>query len=1340
MKTNVHYRAGKILRFTSLLAAFLCLWSFSAFTQQNKVTLSPAIGNVVAGYLEHLPEDYYANPTKKYPLLLFSHGIGECGDGSSTSLEKVWKNGLPKLIQEQKFPKSFTVNGEQFSFIVISPQYSKTWVNGSDLDVFVKYVLDKYRVDVSRIYFTGLSMGGGVTWNYATAKAEYAAKLAAVVPVCGSNTPSVEKAQLLASQNLPIWALHNNDDKVVHVNNSINYVKWFNEYTPTPKPLARLTVFPSGGHDAWTKSYNPDYKEDGKNIYEWMLGYTRGSSTPAPAPAPVNKVPVAKAGADQEITLPTNSVEFDGSASTDADGTISSYAWKQLDGATVTIASASTAKTKVSNFAEAGAYRFSLTVTDNSGASVADTVKVTVHAAPAPPPPPANVAPTANAGSNQTITLPTASVELDGSASTDADGTIQNYSWAQTLGEPVSISNANSSKATANGFTIAGSYEFTLTISDDKGLTASSSVTVTVEAAPAPEPEEPVEPVDPEEPVDPVDPVEPGPVTPPPPAHIIANVGPTLITTLPKDSVRLDGSASSVHGKPALNVKWTKLQGGRILIRNTNYVSTIATTLEAGEYKLEFRVFDEKGNSAADTLTIVVNAYVVPPNNGEYDGKTANDTMASYQGKFQYGVNPGFYANGWNDKQIAEIGSKAGVHSLRLPLPDEFLQKYGVNIRKGEFDYYTKTLKMKDLTLFIEKPSVEHTDKDSYGACGTTRTFSNIYQDIWDNGENGTPVNDSNHFAVYVYELLLNYGQHVKFWEVWNEPDFSYSSGAWQVRGVPGNWWENTPPACDLVNLRAPVYHYIRMLRITYEVVKRYQPDALICTGGIGYESFLDVILRNTDNPDGGKVSEEYPLGGGAYFDVLSYHNYPQYYLTKWDLARGRFVSKRHSDEASYQFIQHKKTFESVLKKYGYGTNYPSKHFICTETNIPRKMYSDYIGSNEAQRNYTMKMLAESQANDIHQVYIFATGETDNYATAGSGFNLMGLYENLKRDGYGKQKLTEQGIAFKTTSNLLYGYRYDDAATKTLRVPTGVKGYAFKNDAGDFRYMLWAATKTDNSEAATATFKFPSTIPGNTLKVYPWNYSVKASEQFEIASTSLALSGTPVIVELKTVVVPEKPRINANAGADIVITLPESSVDLDGRNSSADNPLSAFLWRQITGEKVTIGNPAGVQTIVNGFTKPGTYTFELKITDNKGNSALDTIQVTVQKKPEVIEEPGPDPDNDGGDDGGNGGNDGGDDGVVVNPHPQPIVDTLVQLYPNPASNFKTNLVINQMVTGDGELTLYNANGVAIWRKNINKPAFEYRQQLVFPSTLAHGTYYLQIVIDKNKLTTLKLIL
>src|SRR4029079_8413014 len=130
--------------------------------------------------------------------------------------------------------------------------------------------------------------------------------------------------------------------------------------------------------------------------------------------APVNRPPVANAGANISITLPTSTASLNGSASSDPDGSLSGYAWTQISGpGTATIAAPGTATTAISGLVK-GTYSFQLKVTDNSGATGLDSVQVTVNAE-------ANHPPVANPGNSRSITLPVNSTTLDGSLSTDAD-------------------------------------------------------------------------------------------------------------------------------------------------------------------------------------------------------------------------------------------------------------------------------------------------------------------------------------------------------------------------------------------------------------------------------------------------------------------------------------------------------------------------------------------------------------------------------------------------------------------------------------------------------------------------------------------------------------------------------------------------------------------------------------------------------------------------------------------------------------------------------------------------------------------------------------------------------
>lgn len=264
----------KLCKNIFLALVVLCLFLSGVKAQVQTARYISMIPHTNA-YYEYLPEGY-PEAGKKYPLMIFFHGSGETGPGTATSLPAVLRNGPPKLINEGRFPKNFTVNNVNYKFIVISPQFND-WPTENDADNVINYLVAHYPVDINRIYLTGLSMGGGVVWNYSGNDINHATRLAAIVPVCGAGYPYQPHARTIASANLPVWATHNSIDNAVPPYYTIDYVNNINSAPVPPNPLAKKTIFtvPSNNHDAWTKTYDTAFRENGLNVYEWMLQYRR---------------------------------------------------------------------------------------------------------------------------------------------------------------------------------------------------------------------------------------------------------------------------------------------------------------------------------------------------------------------------------------------------------------------------------------------------------------------------------------------------------------------------------------------------------------------------------------------------------------------------------------------------------------------------------------------------------------------------------------------------------------------------------------------------------------------------------------------------------------------------------------------------------------------------------------------------------------------------------------------------------------------------------------------------------------------------------------------------------
>ena len=565
---------------------------------------------------------------------------------------------------------------------------------------------------------------------------------------------------------------------------------------------------------------------------------------------------------------------------------------------------------------------------------------------------------------------------------------------------------------------------------------------------------------------------------------------------------------------------------------------------------------------------------------------TANDFghVPEYAGYFMYGTNGGYYGGSWDDKSIANIAAGniskgvkgVGSKSFRPPLPDYFLDYYGYDIRISEFQHYA-SLGVGENTVILNSPASTHKDNNKYEGCADeSLMFKNMYEPIWDNGENGTPVNDNNYYALYVYKTVMKYKSFVRFWEIVNEPDFSWSGNAWKDPGIAGNWWQNNPTACELANMKIPIFYYIHMLRISYEVIKYIDPTAYVAPGGLGYASFLDALLRNTDNPNGGTATPEYPLKGGAYFDVLSFHSYPMYDLKVWDNSIGGFSFWRHSDGAANQYIILKNKFDSVLTLHGYnGINYPKKVFICTEFNIPSKTFDNMIGSAEAQRNYMIKSLVNAQKNSIVQSYMFVLGNAQDENSATDPFALMGLYKKLEgigpiaNGGAYMQQYTDEGIGFKTTSDILLFSRYDSERTRKLNLSSKTDGAAFVDDQGNYTYVLWAKTTTDMSEAASASYSFPAELNiADRLDRREWNYAATGI----VISTSKAnipLTGSPVFLNESMTSLPIDTTHKPKPDKDVL------ALDLFP-NPTSVNPVLKFSLKSKTKINVKLFNSKGL--------------------------------------------------------------------------------------------------------------------------------------------------------------------
>jgi hypothetical protein len=348
-----------------------------------------------------------------------------------------------------------------------------------------------------------------------------------------------------------------------------------------------------------------------------------------------NVSPVANAGADKVITLPTTSTSFTGSA-TDSDGTISTYSWTKISGGAATLAGATTSTLSLTGLA-GGAYVFRLTVTDNKGATNSDDVNLIVNALP-----------TVSAGSDKSITLPTNSVAIQGTAS-DPDGSISTYTWAMTTGTAGTLSGTSSSTLNASGL-VQGSYVFRLTVKDDRGASSSDDVKVTVLANTSTN------------------------VAP------VADAGADRNISLPTNSLAITATGTDSDGTIA-SYAWTKVSGGTATLSGATTNTLSLSGLVAGSYVFRVTVTDNGGSTDYDDVTVFVNNppvvstgadfSITLPTNSTSIQATASDTdgsISTYLWKMTTGT--GGTLSGTTTSKLTATGLVEGPYVFRLTVTD----------------------------------------------------------------------------------------------------------------------------------------------------------------------------------------------------------------------------------------------------------------------------------------------------------------------------------------------------------------------------------------------------------------------------------------------------------------------------------------------------------------------------------------------------------------------------------------------------------------------------------------------------------------------------------------------
>lgn len=250
-------KATALVALTTGIAALGSCRAGSETTETGRHTVQKLPGQLAAKtdnlndrFWLYLPERYErASKEKPMPLIIYLHGSSRRG----RDIEEVKANGLAPLMDKKS----------DFEFVVVSPQalsnhpWQRCW-QPDDLILLLDHLLANYHIDPSRIYLTGLSMGGYGTW---AAISKHPDRFAAAAPICGGGDPATARS----IGKLPVWAFHGDADRVVPVERSKEMV----DAIAAADGNARLTVYPGVGHDSYTRTYADP------RLYEWFLKQER---------------------------------------------------------------------------------------------------------------------------------------------------------------------------------------------------------------------------------------------------------------------------------------------------------------------------------------------------------------------------------------------------------------------------------------------------------------------------------------------------------------------------------------------------------------------------------------------------------------------------------------------------------------------------------------------------------------------------------------------------------------------------------------------------------------------------------------------------------------------------------------------------------------------------------------------------------------------------------------------------------------------------------------------------------------------------------------------------------
>ncbi|GAB3165769.1 carboxylesterase family protein [Telluribacter humicola] len=203
-------------------------------------------------YLLYLPEEY-STSQEQFPLVIYLGGSSQMGK----DLNKLKSYGIPHYIEQ----------GQQYPFIVASPQCpgNKYWTTENWFDSLYLNLTTNYRIDTTRIYVTGISIGGYGTWQVAM---DYPEKFAAIAPLCGGVNDG-DTANISRLKQLPVWTFHGTADTIIPIDETERVVTKLESHRGNVK----FTRLEDVGHGI-------QYLYADNTLFDWLLSHQKKNNLP----------------------------------------------------------------------------------------------------------------------------------------------------------------------------------------------------------------------------------------------------------------------------------------------------------------------------------------------------------------------------------------------------------------------------------------------------------------------------------------------------------------------------------------------------------------------------------------------------------------------------------------------------------------------------------------------------------------------------------------------------------------------------------------------------------------------------------------------------------------------------------------------------------------------------------------------------------------------------------------------------------------------------------------------------------------------------------------------------